>query len=66
MNMKVFLLFISLLFPMTFWEQRHLMMYGDISRVGVPGRDPTNPIFHPSGAWTCGRAIDARGSCCTG
>ncbi|MBN1422135.1 MAG: family 43 glycosylhydrolase [Planctomycetes bacterium] len=22
-------------------------------------RDPTNPIFRPSGAWTCGRAIDA-------
>lgn len=22
-------------------------------------RNPTNPIFRPSGAWTCGRAIDA-------
>ena len=22
-------------------------------------RDPSNPIFRPSGAWTCGRAIDA-------
>lgn len=22
-------------------------------------RDPTNPIWHPSGAWTAGRAIDA-------
>lgn len=22
-------------------------------------REPTNPIFHPHGAWTCGRAIDA-------
>ena len=22
-------------------------------------RNPTNPIFHPSGEWTCGRAIDA-------
>ena len=22
-------------------------------------RNPTNPIFHPSGDWTCGRAIDA-------
>jgi len=22
-------------------------------------RDPSNPVFHPEGAWTCGRAIDA-------
>lgn len=22
-------------------------------------RNPTNPIFHPAGDWTCGRAIDA-------
>lgn len=22
-------------------------------------RDPSNPIFHPEGNWTCGRAIDA-------
>ena len=22
-------------------------------------RDPSNPVFRPSGAWTCGRAIDA-------
>ena len=22
-------------------------------------KDPTNPVFSPSGAWTCGRAIDA-------
>ncbi|MDR1200719.1 MAG: family 43 glycosylhydrolase [Tannerellaceae bacterium] len=22
-------------------------------------RDPTNPIFHPTGDWNCGRAIDA-------
>jgi predicted GH43/DUF377 family glycosyl hydrolase len=22
-------------------------------------RDPSNPVFSPSGAWTCGRAIDA-------
>ena len=22
-------------------------------------RDPTNPVFRPTGAWTCGRAIDA-------
>ena len=22
-------------------------------------RDPGNPVFHPSGAWNCGRAIDA-------
>ncbi|MBN1937775.1 MAG: family 43 glycosylhydrolase [Anaerolineae bacterium] len=22
-------------------------------------RDPSNPVFHPSGDWTCGRAIDA-------
>lgn len=22
-------------------------------------RNPTNPIFHPTGEWTCGRAIDA-------
>lgn len=22
-------------------------------------RNPTNPVFHPTGAWTCGRAIDA-------
>lgn len=22
-------------------------------------RNPTNPIFHPTGDWTCGRAIDA-------
>ncbi len=22
-------------------------------------KDPTNPVFRPSGAWTCGRAIDA-------
>ncbi|WEK36713.1 MAG: family 43 glycosylhydrolase [Candidatus Pseudobacter hemicellulosilyticus] len=22
-------------------------------------RNPTNPIFHPTGNWTCGRAIDA-------
>ena len=22
-------------------------------------REPTNPVFHPHGAWTCGRAIDA-------
>lgn len=22
-------------------------------------RDPTNPVFHPHGDWTCGRAIDA-------
>ena len=22
-------------------------------------RNPTNPIFHPTGPWTCGRAIDA-------
>lgn len=22
-------------------------------------RDPGNPVFHPTGAWTCGRAIDA-------
>ena len=22
-------------------------------------RDPSNPIFHPSGRWNCGRAIDA-------
>ncbi len=22
-------------------------------------RNPTNPVFAPSGAWTCGRAIDA-------
>ena len=22
-------------------------------------RNPTNPIFHPTGTWTCGRAIDA-------
>lgn len=22
-------------------------------------RDPTNPVFRPHGAWTCGRAIDA-------
>lgn len=24
-------------------------------------RDPSNPIFRPTGAWTCGRAIDAEG-----
>ncbi len=22
-------------------------------------RNPTNPVFHPTGEWTCGRAIDA-------
>jgi hypothetical protein len=22
-------------------------------------RDPSNPVFHPTGPWTCGRAIDA-------
>lgn len=22
-------------------------------------RDPSNPVFHPEGPWTCGRAIDA-------
>jgi hypothetical protein len=22
-------------------------------------RDPSNPVFHPHGTWTCGRAIDA-------
>jgi len=22
-------------------------------------RDPSNPVFHPTGDWTCGRAIDA-------
>jgi predicted GH43/DUF377 family glycosyl hydrolase len=22
-------------------------------------RNPSNPVFHPQGAWTCGRAIDA-------
>ncbi len=48
------------LFYQTYGNGRHDAICHAVSSDGVTfRRDPSNPIFSPTGEWTCGRAIDA-------
>jgi predicted GH43/DUF377 family glycosyl hydrolase len=48
------------LFYQTYGNGRHDSICHAQSSDGLRfERNPTNPIFHPTGAWNCGRAIDA-------
>ena len=48
------------LFYQTYGNRERDAICHGISSDGITFvRDATNPIFHPTGAWTCGRAIDA-------
>lgn len=48
------------LFYQTYGNGRHDAICHAVSTDAVHfKRDPSNPVFHPHGSWTCGRAIDA-------
>jgi len=48
------------LFYQTYGNGKHDAICHAISDDGIHfTRNSTNPVFHPTGAWTCGRAIDA-------
>ena len=48
------------LFYQTYGNARHDAICHAWSKDGIAfTRDPTNPVFRPTGSWNCGRAIDA-------
>ena len=48
------------LFYQTYGNGKNDAICHAISSDGISfTRDATNPVFHPEGPWTCGRAIDA-------